>query len=195
MAEAKLYKMNRIHHWYCRSSAWKRRVDEELLPWALDGTATEGPALEIGPGPGLTTDYLRTKVQSLTALERDPVLAEKLHERLRGTNVRAIEGDATAMPLENGVFRTLFCITMLHHVPTASSQERVIAEALRVLVPAGLFIGTNSRMSFRRKVFHWFDTMVIVEPETFPARLRGVGFADAQIELAAGAFRFCAARQ
>jgi SAM-dependent methyltransferase len=162
---------------------------------ALDGTATEGPALEIGPGPGLTTDYLRTKVQSLTALERDPVLAEKLHERLRGTNVRVIEGDATAMPLKNGIFRTVFCITMLHHVPTASLQDRVIAEALRVLVPAGLFVGTNRRMSFRRKVFHWFDTMVIVEPETFPARLRGVGFADAPIELAAGAFRFCAARQ
>jgi 16S rRNA A1518/A1519 N6-dimethyltransferase RsmA/KsgA/DIM1 with predicted DNA glycosylase/AP lyase activity len=49
-----------------------------------------------------TTDYLRTKVQSLTALERDPVLAEKLHERFRDSNVRVIEGDATAMPFENG---------------------------------------------------------------------------------------------
>lgn len=187
--------MNRIHHWYCRSSAWKRRVDEELLPWALGGATTKGPALEIGPGPGLTTDYLRTKVESLTVLERDPVFAEKLHERLRGTNVRVIEGDATAMPFENNVFRTVFCFTMLHHVPTASLQDRVTAEALRVLAPAGLFIGTDSRMSFRMKVFHWFDTMVIVDPATFPTRLRGVGFAEAQIELAAGAFRFCAARR
>jgi SAM-dependent methyltransferase len=193
--EAKIYKMNRIHHWYCRSSAWKRRVDEELLPWALGDATTEGPALEIGPGPGLTTDYLRMKVQSLTALERDPVLAEKLNERFRGTNVHVIKGDATAMPFENSAFRTVFCFTMLHHVPTASLQDRVIAEALRVLAPDGLFIGTDSQMSFRMKVFHWFDTMVIVDPETFPARLRGVGFVDVQIELAAGAFRFCAARQ
>jgi len=187
--------MNRIHHWYCRSSAWRRRVRTELLPWALDGAVMEVPALEIGPGPGITTDYLKTKVRSLTVLERDPVLAEKLHQRLRGTDVRVIEGDATAMPFENGAFRTVFCFTVLHHVPTSSLQDRVLAEALRVLARGGLFVGTDSRMSFRMKVFHWFDTMVIVDPETFPARLRGVGFASADIELSADAFRFCAARQ
>jgi hypothetical protein len=55
-------------------------------------------------------------------------------------------------------------------------------------------VGTNSRASVRMKLFHWFDTMVIVDPETFPGRLRRVGFSDAQIELADGAFRFCAAK-
>jgi SAM-dependent methyltransferase len=187
-------KMNRIHHLYCRSVSWKRRVDRELMPWALAGATLEAPALEIGPGPGVTTDYLSRRIRSLTALEQDSVLAKKLRERFHNTNVRVIEGDATAMPFENGAFRTVFCFTMLHHVPSASLQDRVIAEVARVLAPGGVFVGTDSRMSLRMKLFHWFDTMVIVDPETFPGRLLKAGFADAQVELSESAFRFAATR-
>lgn len=194
LAAAEHRKMNRIHHLYCRSASWKRRVDTELMPWALVGATLEAPALEIGPGPGITTDYLSRRIRSLTALEQDPVLAKRLRERFHNTNVQVIEGDATAMPFENGAFRTLFCFTMLHHVPSASLQDRVIAEAVRVLAPGGVFVGTDSRKSLRMKLFHWFDTMVIIDPETFPGRLLEAGFADAQIELSESAFRFSATR-
>ena len=64
--------MNRIHHWYCQSSSWTRRVNTKLMPWALGGAKLELPALEIGPGPGITTDYLRARLNSLTVLEHDP---------------------------------------------------------------------------------------------------------------------------
>jgi SAM-dependent methyltransferase len=186
--------MNRIHHWYCRSSAWQRRVETKLLPWALGDAAIHEPALEIGPGPGLTTDYLRTRVRSLTVLEPDPLSVRELRERFRGANVRVVEGDGTSIPFETGSFRTVFCFTMLHHVPGASLQDRLIGEALRVLTAGGTFVGTDSRGSLRMKLFHWFDTMVLVDPETFPDRLRAAGFSDAQVELSQGAFRFRAAR-
>lgn len=187
-------KMNRIHHWYCRSSAWKQRVDSELMPWALAGRALAGPALEIGPGPGITTDYLLARLNSLTVLEHDPVLAKKLRERFHNMKVEVIEGDATAMPFQTGAFQTVFCFTMLHHVSSEFLQDRVIGEALRVLAPGGIFVGTDSRISLRMKLFHWFDTMVIVDPETFPRRLRGAGFSDARVDLSESAFRFCATR-
>ena len=186
--------MNRIHHWYCRSSAWKCRVDTELMPWALADVTLAGPALEIGPGPGITTDYIRTKVDSLTALEADPNLAERLRQRFRNTNVNVIEGDATAIPFERDAFRTVFCFTMLHHVPSLALQNKLIAEVRRVLAPGGVFVGTDSRTSWRMKVFHWFDTMVIVDPLVFPQRLLEAGFTDPQIELGEGAFRFRAVR-
>ena len=186
--------MNKIHHWYCRSAAWKRRVDTELMPWALGSVKLEGPALEIGSGPGITTDYLRQLVPSLMALEHDPVLAKQLLQQFHKTNVHVIEGDATAMPFESGTFRTVFSFTMLHHVPSISLQDRVISETARVLAPGGQFVGTDSRLSWRMKMFHWFDTMVIVDPSSFSQRLRKAGFSDARIELSEGAFRFCAAR-
>jgi len=186
--------MNRIHHWYCQSALWKRRVESELMPWALGGAILEAPALEIGPGLGTTTNYLRRRVPSLTVLENDPALANKLAAKFRDTNVRVIEGDATAMPFETGTFRTVFSFTMLHHVPSSSLQDRVLAEALRVLAPGGTFLGTDSRTGLRMKLFHCFDTMVIVEPETFRERLRHAGFRDARIQVSGRAFRFCAAR-
>lgn len=186
--------MNRIHHWYCRSSAWRRRVENTLLPWALGDGATNEPALEIGPGPGVTTDYLSSTIRSLTVLERDPLLARRLRERLRGTNVRVVEGDGTSMPFDSGTFRTVFCFTMLHHVPSAAMQDRVLAEAFRVLAPEGTFLGIDSRLGWRMKLFHWFDTMVIVDPRTFSARLKEAGFSYAETELTEGAFRFRAVR-
>jgi SAM-dependent methyltransferase len=186
--------MNRIHHWYCQSAIWKRRVESELMPWALGGAIPEGPALEIGPGPGVTTNYLKTRVASLTALESDPSLAKKLAAQFQNTNVQVIEDDATSMPFEAGAFQTVFCFTMLHHVPSPSLQDRVLAEALRVLAPGGTFLGTDSRMSLRMKLFHCFDTKVMVDPATLPQRLRRVGFTNEQIELSDGAFRFRATR-
>ena len=186
--------MNRIHKWYCRSVAWKHRVDSELMPWSLANLSLEAPALELGPGPGLTTDYLRTKVDSLTALEADPILAKRLRQQFSNTNVSVIDGDATAMPFDEGAFRTVFCFTMLHHVPSITLQNKLIAEVRRVLAPGGVFVGTDSRLSWRMKVFHWFDTMVIVDPSAFPERLLAAGFVCPQIELGEGAFRFRAVR-
>jgi|HubBroStandDraft_5_1064220.scaffolds.fasta_scaffold17803_3 SAM-dependent methyltransferase len=186
--------MNRIHHWYCQSALWKRRVESELMPWALGGAILEAPALEIGPGLGTTTNYLRRRVPSLTVLENDPALANKLAAKFRNTNVQVIGGDATSMPFESGTFRTVFCFTMLHHVPSAPLQDRLLAESVRVLAPGGTLLGTDSRISLRMKLFHCFDMMVIVDPATLPQRLRRAGFTNENIELSDGAIRFRATR-
>jgi hypothetical protein len=63
-----------------------------------------------------------------------------------------------------------------------------------VLDRGGTFVGTDSRADWPMKLFHWFDTMVIVDPRTFPDRLKKAGFSDAQTEITAGAFRFRAVR-
>lgn len=163
------------------------------MPWAVDRVDLDGLSLEVGPGPGVTTSYLSARVRSLTVIERDPLLAGRLTERF--PTVRVIEGDATAMPFESGSFRTVFSFTMLHHVPSVHLQDRLLAEAFRVLEPGGVFLGTDSRMSVRMRIIHWFDTLVIVDPLTFSSRLlRQAGFGEVETELAAGAFRFRALR-
>ena len=181
--------MNAFHRWYCNSARWARRLQNEDMPAALRGIELGGDVLEIGPGPGMSTDWLRTRVARLTSIEIDRKLADALKARLAGTNVRVIEADASAMPLPDACFDVAVCFTMLHHVP-AGLQDRLLAEACRVLRPGGTFAGTDSVPNFVWNVAHLFDDRNPVDPQTFAARLEAVGFTDATVRTAGTGFGF-----
>jgi SAM-dependent methyltransferase len=187
--------MNRFHRWFCRTSFWKKALSDEIIPWALKDVGLGDDVLEVGPGPGMTTDILRERLPRLTSIEIDPHLASALTQRMQGTNVKVIEGDATAMPFADASFSGAVSFTMLHHVPSPALQDRLLAEVYRVLKPGGIFAGTDSRWSIRFHLIHLWDTMVIVEPETFAARLAAAGFTDVSVEAAKRAFRFRARRE
>lgn len=182
--------MNLIHRWLCRSAAWRQGLERTLLPWALEGIDLGDNLLEIGPGPGLTTDLLRPRVPQMTALEVDPHLAAALEARMRGTNVRVLEGDATKMPFDDHSFSAVIAMTMLHHVPSPALQDKLLVEAYRVLQPNGIFVGIDSTLSLRFRLIHLGDIMVTVDPDTFAARLRTTGFTDVTIDKRPNRFRF-----
>lgn len=121
--------MNRPHRWYCQSSPWKKKLETDILPWALKDVKLEDDVLEIGPGPGLTTDWLRDRCTRLTCLEVDQDLASSLKERMAHSDIHVECGDATAMPYGDGSFSTVVLFTVLHHVPSAALQDRLFAEA------------------------------------------------------------------
>jgi 16S rRNA A1518/A1519 N6-dimethyltransferase RsmA/KsgA/DIM1 with predicted DNA glycosylase/AP lyase activity len=131
--------MNRFHRWFCRTSFWKKALADEIIPWALKGVELGDDVLEVGPGPGMTTDILRERAPRLTSIEIDPRLADALKQRLQGANVKVVEGDATAMPFADGSFSGAVSFTMLHHVPTVALQDRLLAEVYRVLKPFTCF--------------------------------------------------------
>ncbi|WP_074413460.1 class I SAM-dependent methyltransferase [Mycolicibacterium fortuitum] len=79
--------------------------------------------LEVGPGPGLTTELLRLDVGHLTAVELDADLAADLATRLAGTNVEVINGDATELPFDDQQFTAVVSCNMLHHIPTVDLQK------------------------------------------------------------------------
>jgi SAM-dependent methyltransferase len=184
--------MNRFHRWFCRTSFWKRALANEIIPWALKDVELGDDVLEVGPGPGMTTDILRERLPRLTSIEIDPLLAAALKRRLQGTTVKVVEGDATAMPFADGLFSGAVSFTMLHHVPSPALQDRLLAEVYRVLKPGGVFAGSDSRWSVGFHLIHLWDTMAPVEPESFAARLKAVGFRDVSVKMAKRAFRFCA---
>lgn len=188
------YCMNRVHHWICRSSWWKKFLALDLIPWALDGAAWGGRVLEIGPGPGLATAVLAPAAQSLVCLEVDARLAVALHEKNRRGNVRVLCGDATAMALDSGSFDSVLAFTMLHHVTPAAAQDSLFREAARVLRPGGLFAGTDSLDSPVFRILHWFDNLELVRPETLRQRLSAAGFERAEVEIRKREFRFRAWR-
>jgi SAM-dependent methyltransferase len=186
--------MNTFHRWFCKSSGWKSRLEDEIIPWALRGVDLGPDLLEVGSGPGLTTDILRRRVSTLTAVEIDPRLAESLERRLKGANVRVVHEDATDLPFDASTFSGAVSFTMLHHVPSAALQDKLLSEVYRVLKPGGVFAGTDSRWSRKFQVLHLWDTMVVVDPDTFGGRLQAVGFVDVSVSLADRAFRFRARR-
>ncbi len=153
-----------------------------MLPWVLGELERGANVLEIGPGPGVTTDWIGERVPHLTCIEIDHKLAESLKQRLAGTNVTVVEGDATAMPFPGASFDTAACFTMLHHVPSRELQDRLLVETYRVLKPGGVFTGSDSTPTLRWRLFHLFDTCVPVDSGGFASRLEAAGFTDAQIE-------------
>ncbi len=185
--------MNRLHQWLCRSDRWRGTVAQRL-PWAIGDTDLGGNVLEIGPGPGLTTDLLRTSVPRLTALEIDATLANSLSSRLKGSNVRVIEGDATEMPFGDSEFSGAVSFTMLHHVPSQEMQNKVLIEVLRVLQPGGFFVGSDSLQNWFLRIIHIGDTFVPVSPDTFATRLDSAGFEVLEVQKDSQAFRFRARR-
>lgn len=175
--------MNPEHLELLQSDGWRDLLHDFIVPFAFAGLPFESlgdDVLEVGPGPGRTTDLLRAQVPVLTALELDPGLARELADRI-GDRVDVVEGDATAMPFESARFSAVVSFTMLHHVPTVDLQDRLFAEVARVLRPGGLFVASDSVASNELAALHDGDTYNPVDPATLQGRLVQAGFRRVEV--------------
>lgn len=175
--------MNRAHLEYCGGEEWRLALADRVIPFAMSDTDLGDDALEVGPGPGLVTDYLRDRVKQLTVIELDDFLAGGLRSRLAGTNVDVVQGDATAMPFESGRFTGAASFTMLHHVPTAELQDRLFAEVARVLQPGAAFVASDSLAREELRAFHEDDIYNPIDPATLERRLQAAGFATVDVRV------------
>ncbi|APR82802.1 Hypothetical protein A7982_08151 [Minicystis rosea] len=165
-------------------------VSGVYLPWALAGVELGDDVLEVGPGYGATTRVLVERARSLTAVEIDEALAQRL-DRALGHRARIVHGDGTKMSFDTASFDTVTCFTMLHHVPSPTLQDRLFAEAFRVLKGGGIFAGADSLPGLVFSLLHIHDTMVLVDPKALPRRLEAVGFHDVEVTTQPGqAFKF-----
>ena len=173
--------MNAEHLRLCASDEWRDILRDLVLPYALDHADLGDDVLEIGPGPGRTTELLRAELPRLTALELDEALAASLASRLAGTNVEVVQGDATSMPFEDGRFTGAVSFTMLHHVPTVEQQDELFAQVARVLRPGGVFVASDSVASDDLAALHTDDTYNPVDPATVESRLSAAGFGSVEV--------------
>jgi SAM-dependent methyltransferase len=187
--------VNELHLQFLASPQWAAMLKNELLPWLRSIGDLGDDVLEIGPGPGLTTDLLRDLTPRVTAVELDEQLARSLAARLKGTNVTVINGDATQTGLDADRFSAATCFSMLHHVPSAEMQDRVFAEVHRVLRPGGIFAVVDSLDIDAIRIGHVDDIFVPIDPETVGARLERVGFSKPVIEIGSYEFRVYALKR
>ena len=129
----------------------------------LAGVETGEEVLEFGPGFGATTRVLADRPAGSTCWSSSPATAGGWSASW--AEVTVTQGDASAMPYEDGSFSAVLCFTMLHHLPTPELQDRAFAEARRVLRPGGVFAGHRSigdRPVF--KLIHVGDTLNPIDP-------------------------------
>ncbi len=151
-------------------------MQTEVLPILTRDCDLGKEMLELGPGPGAATEWLRHKVARLTAVEVDAEAAEVLAARYAGTNVQIVTGSAAELAYPDESFDSIGSFTMLHHVPTLALQNAILGEAFRVLRPGGVLIGSDSLPSNELHGFHAEDTYNPVEPVSMLGRLQTLGF-------------------
>ena len=174
--------MNEAHMAFCSSPEWRAMLEEQILPPVLRDLDLGDDVIEIGPGPGFTTDVLRRRAAHVTAVELDETLAARLAARLDGENVDVVQADATDTGLEANRFTGAGSFNMLHHVPSAEAQDAIFNELARVLRPGGLLVAADAVYSADVLAFHEGDTYNPLDPDGLGERLRAAGFEQIEID-------------
>jgi SAM-dependent methyltransferase len=168
--------MNENHAVLCASPEWAEHLESEVLAPLAAAVQLGDDLLELGPGPGASTRWLRHRVKRLVALEIDEDAAALLAEELAGTNVTVRVGDCTCVPYPDASFDSVGSFTMLHHLPTQALQFATLCEAFRVLRPGGVLLGADSLASQELHAFHEGDTYNPVDPARLLVLLQAAGF-------------------
>ena len=168
--------MNENHARVCTSPEWALHIQTDILPALTRDIDLGELMLEIGPGPGAATEWLRSRVGKLTVIEVDETAAALLATRYAGTNVDVVTASAAELSWPDASYDSVGCFTMLHHVPTAALQNQILAEAFRVLRPGGVLIGSDSLASNDLHHFHADDTYNPIDPAWLLGRLQTIGF-------------------
>jgi SAM-dependent methyltransferase len=177
--------VNEGHRKLCASPEWASHLQSTVLPAAASGLALGEEMLELGPGPGAATEWLRTRAKRLVVVERDRESADALARRFQATNVEVVCGDATALDFASCSFDSVAAFTMLHHVPTRPLQSRLLSEALRVLRPGGVLFGADGLHSDELHHFHRGDTYNPIEPAALLTLLGALGYGHTTITVEA----------
>lgn len=184
--------MNENHAALCSSPEWAEFiVDEVLTPFA--GRVDFGEELlELGPGYGAATRWLRGRVKRLTALELDPSLAERLSAEFADSNVTVTVGDCTRVQFPDASFDCVATFTMLHHLPSAADQFAALGEAFRLLRPGCVLIGSDSLASPDLHLFHEDDMYNPIDPARLLVFLQAAGFTRVSLSVDTSTMTFVA---
>ena len=116
--------VNKWHAELLGTAEWAAFLHEEILPVVTQGVDLGDDLLEIGPGPGAATEWLRHRVHRLVAVELEPEAPSLLGARFAGPTSRPWPATPPRWPTPTSPSTRLAMFTMLHHVPTRALQDR-----------------------------------------------------------------------
>jgi len=160
----------------------------------LNGYSLGDSVLELGAGPGATTEELRKRAKRLTSLEYDHNFAAKLGARFSNTNANVLQGDAAALPFPDDSFSSVIAVLVLHHLKSPERQERAFAEIHRVLKPGGVFLAFEIKDGWLQRFGHIKSVFVPISPSSISDQLTSFGFSEVAVESKGSSFRVGAFR-
>jgi ubiquinone/menaquinone biosynthesis C-methylase UbiE len=139
-----------------------------LMDWSLSRPAINelrqrvveraaGKVLEIGFGTGLNLPFYRAAVNSLTLLDSERLLPNRVKRRMdacRARHIVAIQASAEQLPFESAAFDYVVSTFTLCTIPNVAAA---LAEVRRVLKPSGRFHFAEHGRSDSRSVARWQD--------------------------------------
>ena len=96
--------------------------------------------LDLGCGNGRVLELFRGKNIIYIGIDNSEKLIEIAKRRNPGTEF--LVADSLNLPFQDNYFDKIFCIAVLHHIPSVYFRRRFIKEAKRVLRPGGFFFIT-----------------------------------------------------
>jgi ArsR family transcriptional regulator len=158
-------------------AAWARALGH-LLP-SLD-------VADLGCGDGYLTLEAARWARSVVAVDRSDAVLERAKElaaRRQVTNVRWKKGDLARLPLPDASVDVALLSQALHH---ASDPGRAVAEAVRILRPAGRLLALDLREHDQDWVRSRFGDRHLGFSNAQLARLlRDAGLSDVRVQVGA----------
>jgi ubiquinone/menaquinone biosynthesis C-methylase UbiE len=153
---------------------YSKYIFPHLLEWALGNPElgkyrrraleeARGNVLEVGFGTGLNLPYYPQAVHQITALDPESMLADRVAERIKKSNVpvRFVQLDASGqLPFADATFDsiiTTWTLCSIEHV------EPALAEMRRLLKPDGRYLFFEHGRSDQAETAKWQDRFNPIE--------------------------------
>lgn len=127
---------------------------EELVPLAkyLD---PGDKVLDLGCGNGRLFGLLKEKNINYSGIDSSEKLISIAKEKYPEDSLRFSVAEALRLPFPDDSFDKIYCIAVLHHVPSDSFRLKFLEESRRVLKNKGLLILTVWNLWSKKETF-WF---------------------------------------
>lgn len=132
-------------------SSTRQFVSQDLRP-LLDYTLSKDKVLDVGCGNGRLYEIFKQKNINYSGIDNSEQLIKIARERFPEVDFKI--ADILKIPFSDNSFDKVYCVAVLHHIPSEQLRIEAMQELKRVLKPDGLLILTVWNLWQKRIYWH-----------------------------------------